>query len=305
MTIAVKAEGVLLCGRVFSREELDEIVETVHLFPKLSRTELGYTICENLSWKTPAGKLKVSSCIQLLERLESEGIIKLPEKRICKRKVQKKISLTSRTEAGTQIQGSVRDIGPVWLERVLERRDRELWNEYVERYHILGYKCPFGAHQRYFIRASVGIVGCLLFSAAAWALAQRDEWIGWTKEDRSRYLNGILNNSRFLIFPWVKVKNLASKALSLACRQIRDDWQDRYGYKPVLLETFVDEELYSGTCYQAANWIYLGKTAGRGGMDRYRRYPVSPKLIYVYPLVRDFRAYLRGERPEWEVGRYE
>jgi hypothetical protein len=138
-------------------------------------------------------------------------------------------------------------------------------------------------------------LGCLLFSASAWALAARDEWIGWSKVDRSLRLNLIVNNTRFLIFPWVRVKNLASKALSLAAKRIRCDWQARYGYSPVLLETFVDMEKYHGTCYKAANWVLLGQTAGRGRMDRYTKHLSTPKLIYMYPLQRDFRAILCKE----------
>ncbi|MEW5817492.1 MAG: Druantia anti-phage system protein DruA [Spirochaetota bacterium] len=160
----------------------------------------------------------------------------------------------------------------------------------------LSIRLPFGAHQRYFILSrDERFLGCILFSAAAWALEARDQWIGWTQNDRSRRLHLVVNNARYLIFPWVHVKNLASKALSLAAKQIGYDWQERYGYSPVLLETFVDPEEYRGTCYKAANWVMLGWTAGRGRMDRYKQYLSSPKHIYVYPLHRDFRSILRGE----------
>lgn len=149
---------------------------------------------------------------------------------------------------------------PIGLEPLRSRDSIKLWNEYVHRYHTLGYKRPFGAHQRYFITTETRQkpLGCLLFAAAAWALIARDEWIGWTQTDRSLRLNLIVNNTRFLIFPWVCIKNLASKSLSLAAKRIRSDWQERYGYSPVLLETFVNPEKYRGTCYQAANWVYLG-----------------------------------------------
>ena len=126
-------------------------------------------------------------------------------------------------------------------------------------------------------------------------MAQRDQWIGWSESDRAQRLNWVVANTRFLIFPWVRVRNLASTALSLAARRIGQDWQERYGYAPVLLETFVDGERYRGTCYQAANWIRLGTTAGRGRMDRYKEYLSSPKIIYVCPLAHDFRSRLRGE----------
>jgi len=298
-------EKMLLCGREFTEEELDEVVETVEIFRNLSRTELAITICEHLGWYTPAGNHKFISAFNLLENLEKQEKVELPEKQKRKRGTRGVKKITARTDAKGEIIGTVSTFNPVGLKLVRNKDERELWNEYVERYHILGYKEPFGARQRYFIIGEVKnkeeILGCLLFSAAAWALEERDKWIGWEEKHRSMYLNGIVNNTRFLIFPWVKIKNLASKALSLATRRIRNDWKERYNYRPVLLETFVDEERYRGTCYKAANWKYLGRTKGRGRQDRYNKHLSSPKLIYMYPLVKDFRSYLKGERPEWGV----
>lgn len=289
---------VLLSGRYFNLQELLEIQETVRMFPKLSRLELAKTICENFDWVTPTGKYKIASCKQLLDKLESQGLITLPAKQEDKINDNRdRINFGPRTEAGSLVEGYITDFAPIGLEPVRRPESIRLWNEYVHRYHTLGYKRPFGAHQRYFIISGVERkpLGCLLFAAAAWALKARDEWIGWSEVDRSLRLNLIVNNTRFLIFPWVRVKNLASKALSLVTKRIERDWQERYGYSPVLLETFVDPEKYQGTCYRAANWVYLGQTAGRGRMDRYKKRPFSRKAIYVYPLVADFRARLKGE----------
>ena len=140
--------------------------------------------------------------------------------------------------------------------------------------------------------------GCLLFAAAAWALAERDRWIGWGPQNRAQRLNWVVANTRFVLFPWVRVKNLASKALSLAAARIRSDWQQRYGYAPVLLETFVEVGRYRGTCYRAANWIRVGVTRGEGRMGRHRPHGSVPREIYVYPLVADFRSFLRGRSDE-------
>jgi hypothetical protein len=287
----------LLCGRYFSAQELEDLQETVRMFPKLSRAELASTLCEILDWVTPTGQYKMDSCHQLLEKLAGQGLITLPNKRKCKSYAKKVINFTSRTAAGPLTKVQLGNLGPIHLEPIREQADIRLWNEYVHRYHTLGYKRPFGAHQRYFIitETSQKPLGCLLFAAAAWALEARDTWIGWTEVDRSLRLNLVVNNTRFLIFPWVQVKNLASKALSLAVKQIGFDWQARYGYSPVLLETFVDPEKYRGTCYQAANWTLLGRTKGRGRMDRYNEKAFTRKQIYVYPLRRDFRAILCGE----------
>ncbi|MDK2897373.1 MAG: hypothetical protein PWP04_1493 [Candidatus Atribacteria bacterium] len=274
----------------------------VRMFPKLSRAELAKTICENLAWVTPTGQHKLDSCTKLLEKFEAQGFVSLPAKQENKiHDNRERISFRPRTEAGQLLEGHITDFEPIDLEPVRSQADIQLWNEYVHRYHTLCYKRPFGAHQRYFIISKDNRehpLGCLLFSAAAWALAVRDEWIGWSEIDRSLRLNLIVNNTRFLIFPWVRIKNLASKALSLAAKRIGYDWQERYGYRPVLLETFVDLEKYRATCYKAANWVLLGQTTGRGRMDRYKQYLSSPKLIYIYPLRRDFRVLLCGGMPD-------
>lgn len=303
-------ETRLLCGREFTKDELWEVKETVEMFPGLSRTEIAKTICEHLNWVTPRGTYKVSSASQLLEKMEDSGYFTLPKKRkvSIKRKL-KPIRITSRTKPPQEITGNVRDIEPIRVEMVLNKEEKDLWNEYVERYHALGFKRTFGARQRYFIvsraQEKKTYLGCLNFSSAAWSLGPREKWIGWSDTDKVKRLNGIINNSRFLIFPWVKVRNLGSKSLSIIARQIQDDWQKRFHYKPVLMETFVDEQGYQGTSYKAANWRFLGITTGRGRLSKRTDHLMStPKLIFVYPLVEDFREYLLGNRPDWEVGNY-
>jgi hypothetical protein len=294
----VEAHTELLCGRLFTHQELQEIQDTLRLFPKLSQTELAKTICEMLSWFAPNGKHKLESCRELLKKLESREWLSLPEKRHTRRPRKEQPVEHSQIEPELEIQGMVTDVGLIELQPVRSQQDIRLWNAYIDRYHQLGYKRPFGAHQRYFIWSAAPKrrrLGCMLFSASAWALAERDAWIGWNKEERSQQLQLIVNNTRFLIFPWVKVKNLASKALSLASKRIRHDWQERYGFEPILLETFVDGEHYKGTCYQAANWIKIGLTAGRGRMDRHTKHLSSPKQIYMYPLRPDFRVCLLGD----------
>ena len=288
---------VFLNGRIFTREELEHIKEVIRLFPRLSQKELAHTLCETLSWYGPNGKPKLESCRELLRKLEAKEWIRLPEKRRATSPGKETVIIGTATEREEELRGSVSTYAPIQLEPVRVQKEIRLWNEYIERYHVLGYRRPFGAHQRYFIwsRSLNRRLGCMLYSACAWALAERDAWIGWSKEDRGQLLSYIVNNTRFLIFPWVKVKNLASKALSLAARQVPMDWQERYGFKPVLLETFVDIAQYQGTCYKAANWMLLGETAGRGRMDRYSQYLSSPKHIYMYPLRRDFRAILCRE----------
>jgi hypothetical protein len=171
-------------------------------------------------------------------------------------------------------------------------KQQALWNEYVDRYHYLGHRLVVGPRIRYFVEVRGQPVACLAFGGAAWKVEPRDRWIGWTHEQRERSLLYIINNVRFLILPWFRVKNLASHILSLAARRVPDDWEERYGYRPVLMETFVQADRHVGTCYKAANWILVGETKGRGKMDRENRPRLPKKLVYVYPLTRDFRARL-------------
>jgi Domain of unknown function (DUF4338) len=289
-----------LSGRAFTAQEIQDIQETVEVCTRfaLPWTELVFTICEHLNWVTPTGRYKDRSCMDALRRLEVLGLIQLPA-RPATRRPDAKIVPGCRTDPEEEIVGTVRDIAPLRLEPVCEKQAIQLWNEYVARYHPLGYRRPFGAHQRYFvIGRDARRLGCLLFAAAAWALVERDHWIGWSAQDRAQRLNWVVANTRFILFPWVRLKNLASKVLSLAAQRIRSDWQQRYGYAPVLLETFVELGRYRGTCYRAANWIRVGVTRGEGRLGRHSPYRSVPREIYVYPLVADFRSFLQGRSDE-------
>ncbi len=285
--------SVKFCGQVVSDAQLKDIIEIIETFPKLSRTELAHTVCELFDWKRPTGKLKGVECRQFLERLDVKGLIHLPpvQQRPAK-KSKPKISRTREADFQETISTKVRELAPLVLIRVETQEQRQLWYQYIDRYHYLGYQLPFGAQLRYFIQsgATHTLLGCFQFSSPAWMMMPRDQWISWDHEQRQRNLQKIVNNSRFLIFPWVKVKNLASSALALAVKTVPDDWERSYGYRPVLMETLVDEERFKGTCYKAANWRYVGKTTGRGRMDREnRRHGMAVKAIYLYPLTNGFR----------------
>jgi len=285
------------CGQSVSKDQIDEVVEIVATFPKLSRAELANTICELFSWKRPTGKLKDVECRQFLERLDAKGIIQLP---VCRKQYAKgartNISRSKQADPQATISVKLRELSPILLTRVKTREQRQLWYEYIDRYHYLGYQLPFGAQLRYFIKSDTRkavILGCLQFSSSAWKMAPRDRWIQWSDEQRKRNLQKIINNSRFLIFPWVKVKNLASSVLALAVKTVPNDWQRCYGYRPVLMETLVDQKRFKGTCYKAANWVHVGATTGRGRMDREnKRKGMAVKEIYVYPLSNRFRQEL-------------
>lgn len=295
--------SIFQCGREVTGQELDEIQETVRLFPSLSRSELTATICEHLEWLTASGSYKMDACMKLLEKLEADGLMQLPRKRkeYQGKQSRKPVSLTSRTDPQADINCTLKQLAPVRVEVVKDKESTKLWNEYVLRYHYLGYKRPFGYFLRYFVLYDRGLLGCILFSGASMTLKLRDKWIGWTERQRLRNLAWVVNNSRFLIFPWVQVKNLASHVLGKALKQIRNDWLRQWGYSPVLAETFVDPIYYQGSCYKAANWEYLGMTTGEGLVRKGKSYKTTPKMIFVRPLIADSRSLLCSDQLKGRV----
>ena len=291
-----KVTGITQCGREITVQEIEAIKETVRLCRRLSRQELAQTIAENLLWFRASGTNKVDACLKLLEKLASQGVLQLPEKQTKhKSTVKRAIPITEETEPQPKIACKLKELYRVELEIVKDKDIAALWIQYVSRYHYLGYKRPFGYTLRYFIKSEQGLLGCVLFSGAAKSMGARDRCIGWTKKQRLNNLAWVINNSRFLIFPWVRVKNLASHVLGQINRQIRVHWQDSWGYSPVLMETFVDPVNYQGICYKASNWQYLGMTTGQGLVRKGKSYTTSPKKIFINPLVKNYRDLLCSE----------
>jgi hypothetical protein len=288
-------------GQVFTSQQLVLIREVVETCSGVSRMELAHTISELLGWTRPGGSLKGRECREFLERLDAAGLLALPEKKP-RRPVGSvtMVPCTARGDPGAPLSGSVEEYAPVVLQMVQRPAERLLFRELVGRHHYLGYKVPFGAHIQYVVSVSQPtptVVGCLQFSSAAWRMACRDAWIGWDDATRARNLPHVVNNSRWLILPWVHIQNLASATLGLALRQLPADWHARYGVAPLLVETLVDPARYSGGCYRAANWIAVGETTGRGRDDqRHARHGARPKRVLVYPLARNAVARLGGRR---------
>jgi hypothetical protein len=282
-------------GRTFSSEDIETIKWITRTYSQLSRTEIAATVCELIGWVTPAGRPKKPQCAAYLDKLEVKGLIELPARKAAKRSAGKRKPV--RKAVSDTRPADITECGAITLELADDADKRRRWREYISRYHTIGYKQAYGAQLKYFITSDGEDLGCLQFSAAAWALQKRDEWIGWSVEDRKARLNLVLNNSRYLVLPWVHIRNLSSRALSAAARRICEDWLNAYCYAPVLLETFVDTAFYHGTSYRAANWVYLGETQGRGRMDRHHEHGLSQKAIFMYPLRKDFRAVLQGRKP--------
>ena len=258
-----------------------------HDYAGLGVTEIARTICELLEWRRPSGGLKNHECRQLLERLQAEGVLTLPALRNLGGRGPRRAAPTTPQLEPKPVACAARECEPLELALVDGEGESRRWREYVESHHYLGCRVPFGAHLRYWVRNRDRELACLLWTSPAWKMQARDAWIGWSEEQRKRNLQWIVNNGRFLILPWVQVKGLASKILALSARQMPQDWETRYGYRPVLLETLVDSNRFRGTCYRAANWIHVGQTAGRGRMDReHRNHGQAIKDIYLYPLIR-------------------
>ena len=285
---------IKLRGRVFSQAELLQIRSIVESSPGDHRFALSKKVCEALDWRQDNGRLKDRSCRDVLLKLNDAGFLCLPTRRQPPR-LRRPIPITSKTDPKPPPTLGPRDLDVHSFSIVTAsgcRTDEKLWNEYVERYHYLRYGVPVGPHIKYFVRFEDEPVACIAFSGAAWKVAPRDSWIGWSPADRERNLRLIVNNSRFLILPWIRVNNLASRLLALAIRRLPDDWHRLYAYRPVLAETFVHADRHAGTCYRAAGWTCVGLTKGRGKMDRDRTAVIPKKTVFLKSVIPDPRRCL-------------
>jgi len=224
------------------------------------------------------------TCRVALLRMNEQGLITLPASKIAAARRRPNFPATPARDPQPSLLQPVHEIGPVTLRLVAGAAVSRLWNEYIQRYHYLGYTAMSGSQLRYNVYAGDKLVALLSFGASAWKLAARDSFIGWQQTQRLKNLQLVVNNARFLILPWIQSKGLASKILSIVNRQLPIDWQQRYGFKPVLLETFVETERHRGTSYKAANWINVGKTVGRGKKSRVHEQIIPIKDIWLYPL---------------------
>jgi hypothetical protein len=280
----------IYCGRDFSVIEISRMRQLMADHPEYHRADLSRQVCRMLQWYKADGGLKEMSCRVAMLRMHADSLIHLPPPRRAKT-VLRTINFTKATNPQNPILQPVHRLGPLLL-RKIERPESALWNEYIERYHYLGYTPLPGAQLRYFVMLDQQIIALLGFGAAAWQAAPRDHYIGWPHTLRKRLLPLVVNNARFLILPWVQVNNLASKILSMAAKQVPEDWQKQYAIKPVLMETFVETGRFAGTCYKAANWVHVGKTKGRGKLGPSGKQSVPIKDLWLYPLDKNFRKIL-------------
>lgn len=284
-----------LLGRPFGAEQLGIVREQVRLAQPANRAEVARRVCAALQWRSPGGaEARMSARVALL-RLHRLGLIALPPPRSRRNNENRRLGLAPpETPAPPVLSCRADELGGLRLHPVGSREEARRYRALLLQYHYLGYSATAGAQLRYFIVSDQGVLGAMGFGAAAWKVRSRDAWIGWDQAQRRSRLHRIVNHTRFLILPWVRCANLGSKVLALAARRVEADFRTRYGYAPVLLETFVQSDRFSGAVYRAANWQCVGYTRGRGRNSRSHAPDQPVKSVWVYPLDRDFRAALAG-----------
>jgi hypothetical protein len=286
-------------GRLLGEADLQYIRDLRREHPQWTRRRLSEHLVEHWRWYNAAGRAKDMAARTLLLKLQARGLIDLPAPRNgngnrqrsakARRLVQAEL-LSSRPEP---ITGSLRALQPLGLECVAGLVERRRVARLLATHHYAGFSGAVGENVQYRIRDAQGReLAVMVFGAAAWKVAARDQFIGWSVAQRRQGLPGIANQQRFLILPWVRVPHLASHALALALQRLSSDWQMRYGHPVWLVETFVEEDRFAGTAYRAAGWRRVGQTTGRTRQDRDRTLQVPLKSIWVKPLHPRFREYL-------------
>jgi len=283
-------------GRVATADDVVFINHLIKDNPNASRRALSVKLCRAWNWRQPNGALRDMVCRGFMLALHRAGHITLPEKKfspnnpLVHRKTPPKITIDKNPASA-----SLHNVRPLRFCQVRRRGKEKLFNSLIARYHYLGYCQPVGEHLKYIVFAGERPVACLAFSSAPRHIGCRDRFIGWNAAVRKNNLPLMAYNSRFLILPWVNIKFLASHILAQIAAVVEKDWLSLYNHPVYYLETFVDKDRFAGTCYKAANWLYLGDTTGRGKDDKTNRPNRSIKAVYGYPLVKDFREKLAGQ----------
>lgn len=287
-----------LRGRTFIDDDIQVVKTIVKEHWTKGRSQISRLVCKSLEWYQDNGRLKERACRDALRTLEERGVLSLPP---TKSRSTHSATHTDHSFANDHplsptntVSIEVNDITSLSIVMVRWSEDEELWNRLIATYHYLGYTLIVGRHLKYIVYEKDIPIACLGWGDAAWHLKDRDTWIGWSKEDRQRNIKLAVNNVRFLILPWVRIPNFASFILSRGVKAMTRDWEYFYGVKPALLETFVDNRRFKGTCYRAANWIYVGSTKGYARRGYSYHNHQLPKDIYIYPLCSNVRKLLKS-----------
>lgn len=284
-----------LLGKPFGKKGLTDVLQEIEVAKPFNRAQIARQVCKRLDWRSPGGGYQFMSARVGLLRLHRLGLITLPPPIRGNGNGGK---LRPNTIFLPEIKPTgfpVHELKGLSLQRVKTKEQSALYNTLIDQYHYLGYKPIAGSQVRYLFSWEQGLLGAIGFGASAWKIAPRDLFIGWKPAIREKKLHLIVNNARFLILPGVRSANLASKILAMCAKRIPDDFYNQYGYRPVLLETFVEQDRFKGDCYKAANWQCVGQTQGRGKKHQYKTPGVAVKDIWLYPLRRKFRQVLLSE----------
>ncbi len=283
-------------GRDFSAQEMALLRAMIAGPPALNRSRLAREFCRRIGWRKPDGGLKHMMAKVTMLKMHRDGVIVLPPAKSRKRARRKPVPFTAATDPPLfpppATLEAVRPLRFVPVTGAGPRASR-LWNEFIERYHYLGYKTLVDAQMRYAVQDRDGAPLAMLgFSTAAWKTAPRDRFIGWSPQTREKNLPLLCDNARFLILPWIRIPNLASHILASARQRLPEDWKRQYNINPVLVETFVETPRFVGTAYRAAGWIHVGTTQGRGRYDTQNQYALPKKEIWLRPLRKDRKRIL-------------
>lgn len=281
-------------GRQIRDAEVKFLRALIAQHPDLSRRRLSVKVCEAWDWVQPNGQPRDMVCRSLMLRLHRAGHIELPAPRqqainnaILHRRVR-----PLPPEDSTPIEGSLRSLGPLEIRLVRRAEGEDLFAHLLKLHHYLGYSRPVGEHLKYLISAGKRPIACMAWSSAPLKLDLRDRFVGVPKECYAHNLHLIAYHTRYLILPHVRVSQLASHLLARVAKRISADWQALYHHPIYLLESFVDTERFQGTCYRAANWIWVGRSEGRGTKSKSHKIKTSIKELWAFALHKDFRQKL-------------
>ena len=314
-------------GRYFSAKELMRVRELIASNPETTRKELAGRVCSEFQIYQPNGILRTSTMVDILKRMDMDNIVMLPPSPP-RRMKEREAATATVPEPPADREEECGRIEWIHIVPVTTPQESLLWNSMIRSYHYIKIYRLFGPRVRYLVyggqcsvsseshsrerdgatveapchsssspdarnRDSPGrLVAVVGFSPCAWRISTRDQFIGWSDEERTANIRFVVCNSRFCILPWIKSPNLASRILGGVTKRLPRDWEARYGYRPVLLETFVQLDRFKGTCYKAANWVQVGATNGYSLYGMKHRAVVPTKAIFLYPLVKDYREIL-------------
>jgi len=280
--------------RTITSADLDFIQNIIFQNWDKGRTNISKILCQEWNWVQPSGRLKDMACREILLTLYRKDLISYPPGVHDGNNKKRNQSIPFVPADETPLIAKLSDLETVEIKLVRNTQLEALYNSLVQEHHYLGFRQIVGNHLKYMAFIGERPVACIGWGSAAWSVKSRESFVGWDKKTKENNLHLVANNTRFLILPWVSVKCLASKILALNAKRISNDWIDVYHHPLYLLETFVEQNRFKGTCYKAANWIRVGQTKGTAKRGHDHLVHGNIKDVFLYPLGKNFRQKLTG-----------